>query len=47
MNYINSLITNAVSYVSNYEYGELAIKVVVKSAKFIIVNGIEFIQYLN
>lgn len=47
MNYIESLINQGINFVANYDYGLLAAKVVVKSAKFVIENGIEVLQLLN
>lgn len=40
-----NLINQAVEFVSNIDYGLLAAKVVVKSAEFVIVNGIEIIKW--
>lgn len=40
-----NLINQAVEFVANIDYGLLAAKAVVKTAGFVIVNGIEIIKW--
>lgn len=42
-----NLVNQAINFVANIDYGRLAVKAVVKTAEFVVVNGIEIIKWIN